>query len=109
MSLAFLYSGITALLAFILRATKTFAISTLILVITIVVYRLVFHPLAAIPGPRLAAVSNIWHAWHARNGRMAHLGKTLHRKYGPIVRVGPNEVWLNSKEAFQAIYSKMTG
>ncbi|KAG9502499.1 hypothetical protein J7337_005327 [Fusarium musae] len=37
-------------------------------------------------------------------GRMAYLGKTLHGKYGPVVRVGPNEVWFNSKEAFHAIY-----
>ncbi|KAF4961677.1 hypothetical protein FGADI_40 [Fusarium gaditjirri] len=42
-------------------------------------------------------------------GRMAYLGRTLHRKYGPVVRVGPNEVWFNSKEAFHAIYSSGSG
>ncbi|SPJ85851.1 related to pisatin demethylase [Fusarium torulosum] len=40
---------------------------------------------------------------------MALLGKTLHRQYGSAVRVGPNEVWFNSKEAFQAIYSSGSG
>ncbi|KAG5746788.1 hypothetical protein H9Q72_003859 [Fusarium xylarioides] len=68
-----------------------------------------FHPLARIPGPRLAAISSFWHAYNARMGRMAYIGKTLHRKYGPVVRVGPNEVWLNSKEAFHAIYSSGSG
>ncbi|KAG8357758.1 hypothetical protein FVEN_g4262 [Fusarium venenatum] len=64
---------------------------------------------AHVPGPRLAAISSSWHAYNARNGRMAYLGKTLHRKYGPVVRVGPNEVWFNTKEAFHAIYSNGSG
>jgi hypothetical protein len=59
-----------------------------------------------VPGPKLAAVSNIWHALQAKEGRMALLGRTLHDKYGPFVRVGPNEVWFNSPEAFKAIYSR---
>lgn len=79
----------------------------LLSILSIAIYRLCFHPLAAVPGPRLAAVSNIWHAYHVRNGRMLGLGKTLHKMYGPAVRVGPNEVWLNSKVAFAQIYSKL--
>jgi hypothetical protein len=70
-----------------------------------VAYRVLLHPLASVPGPKLAAVSNVWHAYHVREGRMAELGRTLHSRYGPAVRVGPNEVWFNSKSAFKAIYS----
>lgn len=80
--------------------------SSLVLLASIAIYRLCFHPLAHIPGPRIAAISSIWHAYNARNGRMAYLGKTLHQRYGPVVRVGPNEVWFNTKEAFHAIYSE---
>ncbi|AEO59477.1 hypothetical protein MYCTH_2119688 [Thermothelomyces thermophilus ATCC 42464] len=58
-----------------------------------------------IPGPRLAAISNVWQARHVRDGRARELGKTLHRQYGPMVRVGPNEVWFDSEEAFREIYS----
>ncbi|KAK0766295.1 hypothetical protein N5P37_000016 [Trichoderma harzianum] len=76
---------------------------------TIVFYRLFLHPLSRSPGPRLAAVSNIWHAYHARNGRMFELGRTLHQKYGEVVRVGPNELWFNSPEAFDKIYSSTKG
>lgn len=72
---------------------------------TLAVYRLILHPLASVPGPRIAALSNVWYAYHARNGLVAQLAKTLHEKYGPVVRVGPNEVWFNSKAAFKAIYS----
>lgn len=104
MSLPLLLSGLTAslLLLLALRILTTI----LILLLTIIVYRLTLHPLSAVPGPKLAAVSNTWHAYHARNGRMVELGRTLHRRYGPVVRVGPNEVWFDSKQAFQAIYSE---
>ena len=62
--------------------------------------------LSSIPGPRLAAVSNLWYAYHIRNGRLLQLATTLHKEYGPAVRVGPNEVWFDSPEAFKVIYSK---
>ena len=76
--------------------------------LTLIVYRLLFHPLARIPGPKLAALSNVWQAHHVRDGRSCELGKTLHLKYGPVVRVGPNEVWFNSEEAFKEIYRTLT-
>ena len=89
---------------YILRAASgALALAALVL-LAVVTYRLLFHPLHQIPGPRLAAVSNIWHAYHARNGQMYRLGKDLHQRYGSVVRVGPNEVWFDSKEAFRAIY-----
>lgn len=73
--------------------------------ILLVLYRLFLHPLARVPGPKLAAISDVWHALHVRDGRMLQLGQTLHKKYGPAVRVGPNEVWFDSREGFQSIYS----
>ncbi|KAL1858113.1 hypothetical protein Daus18300_010114 [Diaporthe australafricana] len=72
--------------------------------VAVAVYRLYLHPLSRIPGPRLAAISNCWLAYHVRNGHMLQLGKTLHTKYGPAVRIGPNEVWFNTKDAFRLIY-----
>lgn len=77
------------------------------LLLAVAVYRLFLHPLSRIPGPRLAAVTNCWLAYHVRNGHMLLLGKTLHADYGPAVRVGPNEVWFNTKDAFRLIYSKL--
>ncbi|KAL6412087.1 hypothetical protein AUP68_04469 [Ilyonectria robusta] len=109
MPLTHFYAGIAALGKLLLQTFTTTIVSLVALLVTIIIYRLVFHPLASIPGPRLAAISSIWHAYHARNGRMAHLGRTLHRRYGPVVRVGPNEVWFNTKQAFQAIYSTGSG
>lgn len=77
-----------------------------LLVLAVAVYRLFFHPLAHIPGPRLAALSNVWYGRQVCSGRMLQVGKILHRQYGPIVRVGPNEVWLDSEEGFRQVYSE---
>jgi hypothetical protein len=70
----------------------------------VVLYRLFLHPLARVPGPKAAALSNVWYARHVRDGRMLQLAKGMHRDYGPAVRVGPNEVWFDSKEAFRIVY-----
>lgn len=82
---------------------------TALFLLAVVVYRLGFHPLARVQGPRLAAVSSIWQGVYVRNGRARQLGKTLHQKYGPVVRVGPNEVWLNSEEGFKTVYGMLQG
>lgn len=75
-----------------------------LLLVSIFIYNTTFHPLAKIPGPRLAAWSTIWLALHAKYGRLGELGRTLHRQYGPAVRVAPNQVWFDSKAAFKTIY-----
>ncbi|PFH57175.1 hypothetical protein XA68_15404 [Ophiocordyceps unilateralis] len=88
----------------LLRATAHTLASLALCASAVAMYRLWLHPLAHVPGPRLAAVSNIWYALQIRNGRGVELATTLHRKYGEAVRVGPNEVWFNSSEAFDQIY-----
>ncbi|KAI1102057.1 cytochrome P450 [Jackrogersella minutella] len=76
-----------------------------LLPISLLIYRLYLHPLAKVPGPKLAAITSLWYVYHVRKGRMLVLNRDLHRKYGPAVRISPNEVSFDSKEAFQAIYS----
>lgn len=74
-------------------------------IIFVATYRLLFHPLAALPGPKLAAISP-W--WQIRKIIIAKpYEPALHNRYGPIVRTAPNEVICNSKEAFDVIYSIM--
>lgn len=102
---SFFFAWIMTLGSLLVSVFTRIICTLLVLVASIAIYRLYFHPLAHVPGPTFAAISSVWHAYNARNGRMAYLGKTLHRRYGPAVRVGPNEVWFNTKEAFHAIYS----
>ncbi|KAG5914122.1 hypothetical protein E4U42_000667, partial [Claviceps africana] len=70
----------------------------------VALYRITIHPLASIPGPKLAAVSSIWYARKIARGNLVKLGLELHEKYGDVVRVGPDEVWFNTTEAFDQIY-----
>lgn len=74
------------------------------LLASIAIYRLSpLHPLASYPGPVLCRVSKMWTAYIAYNGKLQHYYKTLHDTYGPIVRVGPNEISIVDKEAIPAI------
>lgn len=108
-SLSSSWSWIVPLLV-VLQNTSICVSTFLILFITTVAfYRICLHPLSHIPGPRLAALTTAWYAYQVRNGRMLHLGTTLHRQYGPVVRVGPNELWFDSKDAFRLIYSPTGG
>ncbi|KAL5598983.1 uncharacterized protein BROUX77_006016 [Berkeleyomyces rouxiae] len=36
---------------------------------------------------------------------MFHLSKEIHEQYGPVVRLGPNEIWVCSAEGLRAIYA----
>ncbi|KAJ0299581.1 hypothetical protein COL516b_009085 [Colletotrichum fioriniae] len=101
--------GVYGVVSFLRNAVLLTSSSFILIVFIVVGYRLFLHPLARVPGPRLAAISNVWHAYHVRNGRMLTLGKTLHKRYGPVVRVGPNEVWFDSVDAFKHIYRAGSG
>ena len=52
------------------------------------VYRLCFHRLRAFPGPRLAALSKLWHVWQCRDSRGHHVLESWHQRYGSFVRTG---------------------
>ncbi|KAK4165573.1 Pisatin demethylase [Cladorrhinum sp. PSN259] len=85
-------------------------ILTVLPVIAVIIYRLHLHPLSRIPGPKLAAISNIWQARYVRGGRVRHLALTLHQQYGPLVRVGPNEIWVcDGVEGVKQVYGAVNG
>ena len=57
--------------------------------LSIAVYRLSpFHRLHHFPGPRLAAVSKIWHVWQCRDSRNHELMRKLYEEFGDFVRIG---------------------
>ncbi|GKT41263.1 cytochrome P450 monooxygenase sdnT [Colletotrichum spaethianum] len=96
--------GFHGAVIFLRNSVLLTSLSLILVTLGVIGYRLLFHPLARVPGPRLAAISNVWYACQVRNGRMLRLGKSLHKRYGPAVRVGPNEVWFDSVDAFKHIY-----
>lgn len=55
----------------------------------LVLYRLLFHPLRHFPGDRLSALTKWTWDYHASDPSYL---ERQHAKYGPIVRISPNEV-----------------
>ena len=68
------------------------------------IYRIFFHPLSHVPGPWFPACTSTWLNYHAWVGDECTEVHKLHLKYGPIVRVGPNDVDIADGEALNTIY-----
>ncbi|KAK5046780.1 hypothetical protein LTR84_007133 [Exophiala bonariae] len=68
------------------------------------IYRLWFHPLARYPGPLLARASRIWSASAARKLRKAQAVQDAHQRYGPVVRIAPDELSFADPSTLKAIY-----
>jgi hypothetical protein len=96
----------------------------------LILYRLFFHPLSKIPGPKLAAISRLYDFYYdcIRGGKFVFKIEELHKQYGesetevlaashkpppcssahlvgPIVRIGPNEVHIHDPEFFDEFYN----
>ncbi|PSN61426.1 cytochrome P450 [Corynespora cassiicola Philippines] len=65
---------------------------------------LYFHPLSKYPGPRLAAITDGWYAWHFDGGRWVHVVHELHKKYGDVIRIAPNELSFATLQSYPDIY-----
>jgi hypothetical protein len=70
-----------------------------------VIYQRYFHPLASFPGPFWASISPLWRAYHLVVGDTPTLLVDLHAKYGPIIRIAPNELDMNDADVV-ALYKQ---
>ncbi|ORY65757.1 putative cytochrome P450 [Pseudomassariella vexata] len=66
-----------------------------------------FHPLSRFPGPKLAALSLAYEFWFDMIlvGRYTHEIKKMHQIYGPVVRIGPNELHCSDPAFIDEIYA----
>lgn len=96
----------------------------------LVIYRLYFHPLAKFPGPFICKISDVSLFVHSLTstrqshvlideklpgviwvlqGRLPMNTRKMHAKYGPVVRLSPNELAFNSVQAWTDIYGHRNG
>ncbi|KAJ5591481.1 uncharacterized protein N7459_001850 [Penicillium hispanicum] len=86
---------------------KISVLSWLAWVVTGAVRRLFFHPLASIPGPRLAALT-WWYEFYfdaIQPGQYIFKIQELHKQYGPIVRINPDEIHVNDVGFLDTVYA----
>ncbi|KAL5592819.1 hypothetical protein FOBRF1_013127 [Fusarium oxysporum] len=70
-----------------------------------ILYNLFFHPLRSYPGPVLAKISIIWSRQANFYGLKYMRIHEAHRKYGPVVRIAPNELSFADPAAVRDIYT----
>ncbi|KAH8901372.1 cytochrome P450 [Thozetella sp. PMI_491] len=70
---------------------------------SIIIYRKFFHRLRHFPGPWMAGATKFWHVWQCRTGRNYLVIEELHRKYGPVIRTGPEELTIIHAEVPRAV------
>ncbi|KAI0420251.1 cytochrome P450 [Xylaria grammica] len=72
----------------------------------LVFYRLYLSPLAKFPGPKLAAATG-WYEFYYDywlNGQYIFEIERMHKRYGPIIRVTPEELSINDASFYNEIY-----
>ncbi|CAK7235054.1 hypothetical protein SBRCBS47491_009159 [Sporothrix bragantina] len=72
------------------------------------VYRLYFHPLAKVPGPRLAALTTWYCAYYDvyLGGQYLWAIRDMHAQYGPVVRIMPDVVHVNDPAFVDKLYTQ---
>lgn len=64
----------------------------------------VLDPLRDLPGPFFARFTRLWYFFEVCKGSFEISNLALHKKYGPIVRIAPNEYSIDNVKAAKSIY-----
>ncbi|KAF2230509.1 cytochrome P450 monooxygenase-like protein [Viridothelium virens] len=83
--------------------------SVFLCLVSLAVYNVYLHPLAKFPGPRLWTASSIPYFRALLSGNFATTINDIHARYGPVVRVAPDELSYIDEEAWRAIYGYHSG
>ena len=88
----------------IMKSIVLFLVGIVVFICFQNVYNRYFHPLSKFPGPFWASQTDVWKTYHLCTKRLPNTFTLLHRRYGPVVRIGPNDISFESVDAIDPIY-----
>ncbi|KAI0103282.1 cytochrome P450 [Nemania sp. FL0031] len=95
---------------FELQGIETTVVVTLVVGVVVVLVRVYYlDPLKHVPGPTIARFTPLWLWYISWRGTECTAIAALHKKYGSVVRVAPNEVDISDGRAGHQIYVKNGG
>ncbi|OAL28580.1 hypothetical protein AYO22_02774 [Fonsecaea multimorphosa] len=103
---AYSWSFVSNLLIFLRQHMMTLSI---LLILLRFFYRRYLHPLSSYPGPFLASITRLWKVWSVYSGHTERDYIAVHKKYGKVVRVGPNELSFAAPAAAYDIFTPGNG
>ncbi|KAF8866807.1 cytochrome P450 [Acephala macrosclerotiorum] len=68
------------------------------------IHRAIFAPASKLPGPWYSLFTDLYLMYKEFTGQRRPYIHELHKKFGPVIRLGPNEVSFTSMEAMKEIY-----
>ncbi|KAF9887684.1 hypothetical protein FE257_009637 [Aspergillus nanangensis] len=84
------------------------AVSAVVFLFSIILYRIYFHPLAQFPGPFMAKITGYWRTYQYSKGTWDRNILEIHKKYGRTVRIAPNELAIVDEAALRTLYGHGT-
>ncbi|XPT01005.1 hypothetical protein M3J09_010149 [Ascochyta lentis] len=69
-----------------------------------IIYSRTFHPLAKVPGPIWPSLSRTWLMYRMYIGDYQLSQEALHKKYGSLIRIAPNELAYSNPDGVPVIY-----
>ncbi|KAJ5773864.1 hypothetical protein N7457_008760, partial [Penicillium paradoxum] len=74
-----------------------------------VIYNVFFHPLARFPGPLVHKISRLPYVYRSARGTLPFDMLDMHKRYGDIVRIAPDELAFSHPDAWQDIMGHQKG
>lgn len=75
----------------------------------LVIQRLYFSPLSKFPGPKFAAATYLVDFYYdvikGEGGQLAFVHRKWHEKYGPIIRINPDELHVQDSSWYETLYA----
>ncbi|KAI9663816.1 MAG: hypothetical protein M1821_007306 [Bathelium mastoideum] len=87
----------------------TALMSVIAFVIYSAIWRLYLSPIAQFPGPRFAALTDLYEMYYSNwlGGKYVFKIAEMHKQYGPIVRISPSELHIGDPAKFLGLKNSM--